>query len=135
MALTEGRRKRLYDKFEEVLGVDNAEVMMELLPPVGWADVATNRELDHLRVTLESRIEATEQRVLAEMYRELAAVRGEVADVRGEIAAVRGEVADVRGEIGGLREDMASMMRSLMIWGTGLCTSLAGLAFTAGHLL
>ena len=107
MALTEGRRKRLYDKCEEVLGIENAETFMELLPPVGWADVATNRELDHLRVELEARIEASEQRVLAALHKETGAVR----------------------------EELATAMRSLMIWGTGLFTTLAGLAFTAGHLL
>jgi hypothetical protein len=125
VAITEGRRKRRYDNLEEVLGVDNAEVMMELLPPVGWADVATNRELDHLRVTIEKRLDT---RFDAAEHRMLAEVHGLRAEMYRELAAVR-------GEIGGLRDDVASMMRSLTIWGTGLCTSLAGLAFTAGHLL
>ena len=125
MAIIEGRRKRLYDKFEEVLGVDNAEVMMELLPPVGWADVATNRELDHQRAVIEARFDATEQRMLAA----ISALR---ADMYRDMTA--GDAA-LRAEIGELRDQVATSTRSLMIWGTGLCTSLAGLAFTAGHLL
>ncbi|MGH9112568.1 MAG: hypothetical protein ACRDZN_09800 [Acidimicrobiales bacterium] len=114
MALTEGRRKRLDDKFEEVLGADNAETIMELLPPVGWADVATKHDLDaqfgvvgarfesvNARFeTLEARIAESEQRVLATM-----------------------------------RDEFGSATRSLMIWGSGLMTAIASLAFAAGHLL
>jgi hypothetical protein len=158
MAITEGRRKRLYDKFEEVLGADNAEVMMELLPPVGWADVATNRELDQLRVAIEARFETSEHRMLAELYRESAGLRAEMAagdaalraemaagdaalrdEMTGGVAGLRAEIAAgdaaLRVEIAELRIQLASSVRSLMICGTGLCTSLAGLAFTAGHLL
>jgi hypothetical protein len=49
MALTEAMRHRLFEHFEQLMGPDEAEAMMELLPPVGWADVATRRDLDVLR--------------------------------------------------------------------------------------
>jgi hypothetical protein len=52
MAIDEGSRHRMYLKLEEVLGAEEAETLMEHLPPVGWADVATKRDLDHLRVEL-----------------------------------------------------------------------------------
>ena len=42
----------MYLKLEEILGAEEAETLMEHLPPVGWADVATKRDLDHLRVEL-----------------------------------------------------------------------------------
>ena len=151
MAVTEGRRKKLYDKFEEVLDIDNAETVMELLPPVGWADVATNRELDHLRLALEGRFEGrfevSDKRTLAaiaalraEMYREFASVRGDTAsefaavraEMASEFAAVRAEMAS---ELAAVRDELALSVRTLMVWGTGMCTTLAGLAFTAGHLL
>ena len=128
MALTEGRRKRLYDKLEEVLGVDNAETAMELLPPVGWADVATNRELDHLRVELTQRIEAAEQRVLVALHQE-------VATVNQQFAAVNQQFAEVHQHFAEVHQQLAGFVRSIMIWGTGLITALASLAFTAGHLL
>ena len=48
MAITEENRHRLYQRLEEVLGSDEATVLMEHLPPVGWADVATKRDLDAL---------------------------------------------------------------------------------------
>ena len=34
---------------------------MELLPPVGWADIATKRDLDQQRELLELKIESTDK--------------------------------------------------------------------------
>ena len=53
MAITEHDRHRMYQRLEEVLGSEEAATLMEHLPPVGWADVATKRDLDHLRVDIE----------------------------------------------------------------------------------
>jgi hypothetical protein len=51
------------------------------------------------------------------------------------LAALHREIASIHQEIGAVRREIGSLTRSLMIWGTGLFTTLAGLAFTAGHLL
>ena len=48
MAIGERDRHRLYDRLEEVLGQEEATILMAHLPPVGWADVATKRDLDAL---------------------------------------------------------------------------------------
>jgi len=48
VTISEESRHRLYQRLEEVIGHDEATVLMEHLPPVGWADVATKRDLDHL---------------------------------------------------------------------------------------
>jgi hypothetical protein len=49
MVLDERSRHELYLKLEEVLGPEGATTLMELLPPAGWADVATKRDLDSLQ--------------------------------------------------------------------------------------
>lgn len=46
MAIDESARHRLHDKLEQALGVEEAGTLMAYLPPVGWADVATKRDLD-----------------------------------------------------------------------------------------
>ena len=37
--------------------------MMELLPPVGWADVATKQDLSHLETVMSIRFEAVDRRL------------------------------------------------------------------------
>ena len=49
MAVDERSRHELYLKLEETLGPDAATTLMEHLPGVGWADVATKHDLDGLR--------------------------------------------------------------------------------------
>jgi len=46
MAASEADRHELYQAFEGLMGKKKAETMMALLPPVGWGDVATRRDLD-----------------------------------------------------------------------------------------
>lgn len=48
---------------------------MEHLPPIGWADVATQTDLDHLRTVIESRFDTR-----------FAELRTEMADMRTETA-------------------------------------------------
>lgn len=59
MAVNETRRHALGVKAREVLGVDDGETLMELLPPVGWGDVARKSDLEALRLATKSDIEAT----------------------------------------------------------------------------
>ena len=63
MTVTEKQRHELIKRFEETLGPEHAETMMELLPPVGWADVATKHDLDALRANVALMFEAQEERV------------------------------------------------------------------------
>lgn len=57
MAITESSRHQLYKRLEEVLGPEEATVLMEHLPPVGWADVATKRDLEALSDRFDARFE------------------------------------------------------------------------------
>jgi hypothetical protein len=49
MAIDERSRKELYDTLEAKLGRKPADTAMALLPPVGWADVATKQDVELLR--------------------------------------------------------------------------------------
>lgn len=66
MSITEYERHQLFIWFEEHMGKERATTMMNLVPPVGWGDVATARDLE-----LQG-----------------AKVREEIATVRHDIAAM-----------------------------------------------
>ena len=61
MTVTEESRYRLHQQLDEAVGKEGATTMMGMLPPVGWADVATKRDLDQQRKLLELRIESTDK--------------------------------------------------------------------------
>lgn len=57
MAIDERSRHAMYQRLEEVLGAEEAGTLMEHLPPVGWADVATKRDLEVLEVKLSAEMD------------------------------------------------------------------------------
>lgn len=67
MAVTEERRHRLYTKLERLIGEEDASTMMELVPPVGWGDVATKRDLDRGLDSFANRLRAEWSRQLIAM--------------------------------------------------------------------
>ncbi|MDQ4068737.1 MAG: hypothetical protein M3203_04570 [Actinomycetota bacterium] len=54
MVIGEEARQELFDRLQRALGRAAATTLMEYLPPVGWSDVATKRDLE----VLEHRIRA-----------------------------------------------------------------------------
>ncbi len=63
MTIDERKRHDLYQRFEDVLGQEHADTLMELLPPVGWADVATKSDLAALETRVDSKFETLEARM------------------------------------------------------------------------
>ena len=68
MAIDERARHQLYLRLEEQLGAEAASTLMEHLPPTGWADVATKRDLDNLRALTTSDIQRMGDQLRAEFY-------------------------------------------------------------------
>jgi hypothetical protein len=62
MPVTEFERHQLFTWFEEHMGKERAATMMNLVPPVGWAEVATRHDLDELEARLTTRIDALESK-------------------------------------------------------------------------
>ena len=81
MAVDEAARHQLYTQLEQTLGPDATSTMMSLLPPVGWADVATKDDLRMLETSLRG---------------EMGALRGEMGALRSEL---RGEMSELRGAV------------------------------------
>jgi hypothetical protein len=55
MAVDEHARHELYNQLTDVLGPGHARTLMEHLPPAGWGEVATRRDLE----VVEHRLVAT----------------------------------------------------------------------------
>ena len=64
------------------IGEPAADTLMELLPPVGWADVATKTDVDAGLNALYNRIEAL---VYRELLREVGGLHAEIGSIRDEI--------------------------------------------------
>jgi hypothetical protein len=57
MVVDDRSRHELYRRLEEVLGLEAATTLIEHLPPVGWADVATKADLAALEQRIDDRFD------------------------------------------------------------------------------
>jgi hypothetical protein len=57
MVVDDRSRHELYRRLEEVLGLEAATTLIEHLPPVGWADVATKADLAALEQRIDDRLD------------------------------------------------------------------------------
>jgi hypothetical protein len=94
MAVDERGRLELADAAKRALGENAGITLMELLPPVGWADVATKHDLMVLRGDLDL-------------------VRDDIRGLRGEFEGLRGEFNGLRGEFDGLRNEFKDLRRDV----------------------
>ncbi len=115
--VTDHDRRELYEALHHTLGSGPAATLMELLPPVGWADVARQSDL--------------------------VAVRGEMAELRGEMAELRAELkgeigqlrAEVKGEIAQLRGEIHAQLPKLYAANAATAIATAGLVLAAAKLV
>ncbi|MGA1361750.1 MAG: hypothetical protein ACO36A_02385 [Ilumatobacteraceae bacterium] len=63
MAVTDAQRLQVQRAFEDNMGKDNAELVMEHLPPGGWATLATKNDLLMTETRLTARIDGLEHRI------------------------------------------------------------------------
>ena len=98
------------EAFVDTYGGEVADIIMEHLPPSGWSDLATRRDIADASMVLR-----------ADMSDLRAELRGEMADLRSEL---RGEMAELRAE---LKIEMAEGFQRQIKWMVG---SMIGL-FTA----
>jgi hypothetical protein len=92
MSVDEARRLLLHDAARDAWGAEAALVLMEMLPPTGWANVATKRDLD----ALEARTDARFARIDARF--DAVDARFEALDTRFEALDARFEAIDFRFE-------------------------------------
>jgi hypothetical protein len=78
MAVDERARHDLFGRLEQVLGPEHAVALMEHLPPVGWADVATKHDLGALEQRIDDQVALLRTEMLAMKHELLAAMRVEI---------------------------------------------------------
>ncbi|MDX1659846.1 MAG: hypothetical protein R3343_13580 [Nitriliruptorales bacterium] len=128
MAVEQRQRHELHTRLEQVLGPEEASTLMSYLPPVGWADVATKRDLDHFADRLRAEFQQGLQEGLASVRRDLN-VRIDKLD---ENVSTRIDRVDAR--IDKLDDKLDANLRVLLFSMLGAILTTAGLAFGAAHL-
>jgi hypothetical protein len=73
MPVDETRRYELHEAARRTLGESPGDTLMELLPPVGWSDVATRRDLEVFKTELRADMLAMEHRLVIWMVTTMAA--------------------------------------------------------------
>ena len=87
MAITESTRHHLHQRLDDMLGGEEASTLMEHLPPVGWADVATKDDLAHQTDVLNLRLDL----LIAEITH-----RFDMTDARFQANDIRFDAIDIR---------------------------------------
>ena len=82
MAVDERGRLQLADAAKRAFGDDAGVTLMELLPPVGWADVATKQDL----LSLEPRFASIDSRLVA-LDTRMGKVEDKLDDISKELRA------------------------------------------------
>jgi hypothetical protein len=104
LAITEEQRHELYEGLVQLLGTQKATTLMEHLPPVGWADVATKRDLDHQSQLLRRDIQVEAAKLRDELHSGLAGLR---AELRAEMHDGSTELrTEMHSGLAGLRTEM-----------------------------
>ncbi|MGH2772886.1 MAG: hypothetical protein ACRDIU_07110 [Actinomycetota bacterium] len=145
MAVDERSRHALHSKLEKVLGEVEAVTLMELVPPVGWSEVATKRDLDVLRWDLDAL--RSDFRVFQDNIKHDFAVfqdntkhdfdglreqtRNDVGDLR---TAFSRDMDDIKSSIGDLRSIVDGHFRTTVFSLLTLFLGFAGVVFVAVRL-
>ena len=99
MPVTERQRHDLHAALSEQLGGDVADTLMDLLPPVGWADVATRHDVGHLEAVMDAKFETVNVR-FDRADGELDQLR---SDVNQRMSGLERQLEQLRADIGQLR--------------------------------
>jgi hypothetical protein len=104
VVIGEQQRLDMHRGLVAALGEEVANVLMEHLPPLGWADVARRSDIDHLGATLGLEMQSMESRMDAKMSRLETSVHREMSKQTRTfmLATLAAVFAAVCGSVGGL---------------------------------
>lgn len=130
--IDERARHELYRAVEELLGTRIADTLMALLPPVGWADVATKDDLLQLEARLDARLDARFARAEGRTDARFGAVDARFEAIDARFSQMGTRFAQLEGQLDrSLREQTRTLMLGLvgaMSTMTSLCLGAITLA-------
>lgn len=85
MSITEASRFQLRTAIGLILSEEAADTLMELLPPVGWADVATKTDLQHLRDELKGDINSLRVATKSDLQHLRNELKSDINSLRNEL--------------------------------------------------
>ena len=121
MTISDSQRTDVHNCLRDLMGQEMADIMMELLPPVGWGEVVRRQDVNGLGISLRAELSETR----GDLQREIQAVRHELkaeirefrSELKTEIQEVRSElkteIQEVRAELATFREVTNSRLDSL----------------------
>ena len=119
MVVDERSRHELYRRLEEVLGPEAATTLIEHLPPVGWADVATRHDLAALEQRLGLRFARVEERFNAMDSH----FRAAMSDLRATFEH------ELRSQSNSFGHELRSQTTTMVFALVGVVLTMAALAF------
>ena len=125
MAITEESRHDMYEGLTEVLGRQRATTRMEHLPPTGWGDVATKRDLEVHQAVTRADMAELKTEIKTEMAELKTEIKTEMADLKTEMAGLR---TDLKAGLEGLRAEMHKGFAQTFRWAVGANFALLGVA-------
>ena len=96
MAVDERSRRELQEALMEAIGPEQTDTLLTYLPPSGWADVATARDVAALAAEFRGAMGV----LTGELHVEVSELRSEFGALGSEFGALRGEFGALRGEFG-----------------------------------
>jgi len=116
LTIAEHDRWLLHNRLRDVIGSQEADILMEHLPPAGWNHLATKQDLELttalLRQDLQSEISGFRQELKTEISEVRQELKTEISAVRLELKT---EIADVRVEMErGFRSQTWKMVTSMI---------------------
>jgi len=112
MSITEASRFQLRTAMGQILSEEAADTLMELLPPVGWADVATKTDLHYLNgdiKNLRNELKSDIDSLRNELKSDIDSLRNEL---KSDIDSLRNEL---KGDIQSLRNELKGDMLNLQL--------------------
>jgi len=124
----EAARHALYRSLEAAIGPEATGTMMTLLPPVGWAEVATKDDLRQLEARLDSRIDALEARFDGRF----GGLEGRFGGLEGRMAVLEGRMEQGMAE---LETRFTAALRTQLFALLGAMFSISALTVAASAVL